>query len=246
MIPVLMSTVNTFVENGKNIEITFRALKYYPSNNSCGFTIILIIEYMLFTVYVEYPLLFAISMCAMVQLHGLYLIQLNNDLKEKNAVNLTAKLSKILNDYNSIEEKIRQLSNTLSTSLFVILLICFCNLFIILSYCLTNVIPRFLLYELCANGFTSLIIVFSVTICCSAIPENMLRIKKTAASLWDDCVLSDLEYRKCMSLLERITNKDVIYISAGGVLDFKKSFLLSSLGTLFTYGLLILNQERIS
>ncbi|GFT11188.1 hypothetical protein TNCV_1143391 [Trichonephila clavipes] len=32
---------------------------------------------------------------------------------------------------------------------------------------------------------------------CSAIPENLLKIKKTAARLIDDCVLSDLENAKC-------------------------------------------------
>ncbi|GFY70658.1 uncharacterized protein TNIN_321081 [Trichonephila inaurata madagascariensis] len=245
MIPVLMSTVNTFVENGKNIENTFRALKYRPQNDSCGVTVTLMIEYMLFTVYMEYPLLFATCMCAVVHIYELYLLHLNNDLKEKNAINLSAKLSNILNDYNNIEEKIRLLSDTLSTSLFIILLISFCNLFTILAYCLTNVIPRFLLYELCANGFISLIIIYSVTIYCSAIPENMLKIKKTAVKLIDDCVLSELENRKCLTFLERIANKDIIYISAGGVLDFKKSFLLSALGTILTYGLLILNQQRI-
>ncbi|GFY70660.1 hypothetical protein TNIN_321101 [Trichonephila inaurata madagascariensis] len=115
-----------------------------------------------------------------------------------------------------------------------------------MSYCLTNVISSISLYEFCTNGFTNLLIIFSVTNCCSAIPESMLRIKKTAARLMDDCVVSDVEDRKCMSFLERIAKKDIIYITAGGVLDFKKSFLLSSLGTLLTYGLLILNLNGIS
>ncbi|GFY47980.1 hypothetical protein TNIN_321311 [Trichonephila inaurata madagascariensis] len=39
IIPVLMSTINTFVENGKNIENTFKALKYRPENNPCGVTL---------------------------------------------------------------------------------------------------------------------------------------------------------------------------------------------------------------
>ncbi|GFT52980.1 uncharacterized protein NPIL_616641 [Nephila pilipes] len=103
-----------------------------------------------------------------------------------------------------------------------------------------------LIFELCSNGSTGLLMMFFLTTCCSRIPDYMLRIKTKAKVLMDNQVLLGLEGSKNMYLLNRIAEKDTIYLSAGGLLDFKRSFIFSTFGTIFTYGLLILNLNRIS
>ncbi|GFU27361.1 hypothetical protein NPIL_662201 [Nephila pilipes] len=115
-----------------------------------------------------------------------------------------------------------------------------------MSYCLRKELTPLLLFELCSNGSTSLLMMFFLTTCCSRIPGYMLRIKTKAKVLMDNQVLRGLEGSKNMYLLNRISKKDTIYLSAGGLLDFKKSFVFSTFGTVFAYGLLILNLSRIS
>ncbi|GFY44410.1 uncharacterized protein TNIN_306731 [Trichonephila inaurata madagascariensis] len=202
-------------------------------------------QYMYFTVYLEYPCLFALSVCILVHHYGLLILCIDNDLRKMNLAADPKQLRTIVNDYISLEKKINLLKDSLSTSLFIILLICFCNLFTVLSTSLEEEITSSLILELCSNGFTGVIVIFSLTICCSKIPEYILRTKMTTRSLIDKFQLNELDCAKTV-LLKRILETNVIHLSAGDVVYFKKSFLLSAFGTLFTYGLLIMNFKKDS
>ncbi|GFT67239.1 uncharacterized protein NPIL_254281 [Nephila pilipes] len=110
-----------------------------------------------------------------------------------------------------------------------------------MSSCLEEEITSVIILELCSNAFTGIVVISSVTIYCSKIPDYMLKIKMTARHLIDKCVLNYLDYGNTVDILKIISQKDEIYLSAGGIVHFKKSFLLSAFGTLFTYGLLIMS-----
>ncbi|GFY64002.1 uncharacterized protein TNIN_415091 [Trichonephila inaurata madagascariensis] len=117
----------------------------------------------------------------------------------------------------------------------------FWSLELSLQTSLEEELTSFLTLEIISNGFTGVAVIFSLTICCSKIPDYILRTKMTARVLIDKCVLNEFDYGRTVPLLKRIAKKDVIYLSASDIVYFKKSFLLSALGTLFTYGLLIMN-----
>ncbi|GBO45833.1 hypothetical protein AVEN_41516-1 [Araneus ventricosus] len=156
---------------------------------------------------------------------------------------LTVKCTNIQKDYNIIEENVRLLKLILSTPLFVILLGSFFNLYVVLAYSRYEEVPSCMIVELVVNAFTGVGIISFLIICSSKIPENMLKIKETASLLIDKYQLNIMNKGKAICILDRIEKKNVIYLSACGMIDFKKSLLLTAFGSLFTYGLLILNLE---
>ncbi|GBO19144.1 hypothetical protein AVEN_166038-1 [Araneus ventricosus] len=154
---------------------------------------------------------------------------------------LTVKYTNIQKDYNIIEGNLRLLKLILSTPLFVILLGSLFNLYVVLTYSLHEKFPPCMIVELVVNTFTGIGIILFLIICSSKIPENMLKIKETASLLIDKYQLNIMNRGKAISVLDRLEKKNVIYLSACGMIDFKKSLLLTAFGSLFTYGLLILN-----
>ncbi|GFT11275.1 uncharacterized protein TNCV_1143891 [Trichonephila clavipes] len=79
-----------------------------------------------------------------------------------------------------------------------------------------------------------------VTLFNAKIPECMMGIKTTVAFLRDKYEFSTTSKVKEMIVFNRIIKKDIVYLSAGGIVDFKKSFLVTAFGALFTYGVLII------
>ncbi|GFQ83064.1 hypothetical protein TNCT_193721 [Trichonephila clavata] len=73
----------------------------------------------------------------------------------------------------------------------------------------------------------------------SKIPESMSKIKATVEVMLDENKFHDSDEKKAQFLLKRIEKKSIIYLSVCGMVDLKRSFLLSAFGTLFTYGILI-------
>ncbi|GIX77751.1 hypothetical protein CEXT_413331 [Caerostris extrusa] len=104
-------------------------------------------------------------------------------------------------------------------------------------------IPSFMIFELSINTLTGIVILTSLTFCCSKIPELMIKIKIAVAVLIDKHEANDLIGSKEVRLLKRMEKKEIIYMSACDMIYFKKGFLLSACGTLFTYGLLIVNMK---
>ncbi|GFQ86376.1 uncharacterized protein TNCT_712051 [Trichonephila clavata] len=185
-----------------------------------------------------YPFLFTVSICILIHRYGLLLLQFNNTLKTADFSVMSIKCVDIINDYARIEKKIRLLSEVFSVPLFVMLVVSFFDLYIAMFIYLKTNSP-FNWPEIFLNAFTSLVILFSLALCGSKIPEYMLQIQKTAKLLINKCDVSHSEGVKQLYLLRRILKNDVIYLSAGGMVDLKKSLLLSAAGTFFTYGMLL-------
>ncbi|GFQ83055.1 uncharacterized protein TNCT_193671 [Trichonephila clavata] len=95
--------------------------------------------------------------------------------------------------------------------------------------------------ELVTNAYPGLVIVVSITVCSSSIPEYLSKIKITVGSLLDNEMFRNINKGKDLTLFKRIERKKVIYMSAYDMVYFKKSFLLSAFGVLFSYGLLVVN-----
>ncbi|KAG8197541.1 hypothetical protein JTE90_007277 [Oedothorax gibbosus] len=143
-------------------------------------------------------------------------------------------------------ELIHLLRNTLSVPLFLALMISLLNLFTSLSAFIMKdmeVAPE-IAVEITASSLTGIIILFSLTLCGSKIPETMSDIKETAGKLLVRNAKYKLQYgldNEAIYLLRRVEKHQIIHLSACGMVEIKKSYLISAIGGLFTYGLLILN-----
>ncbi|KAG8197540.1 hypothetical protein JTE90_007276 [Oedothorax gibbosus] len=98
--------------------------------------------------------------------------------------------------------------------------------------------------EITASSLTGIIILFSLTLCGSKIAETMSKIKETAGKLLVRNAKYKLQYglgNEAIYLLRRVEKNQIIHLSACGMVEIKKKFLLSAVGGLATYGLLWLN-----
>ncbi|GIY87557.1 uncharacterized protein CDAR_224501 [Caerostris darwini] len=99
--------------------------------------------------------------------------------------------------------------------------------------------------ELYVFALTGAVLLISLTLCCSRIPESMIKIKSTIAALIDKYQVSDLTSGREIRMLERMEKKEIIYLSACDMVYFRKDFLMSAFGTFLTYGLLIENMKKV-
>ncbi|GFQ71055.1 uncharacterized protein TNCT_249981 [Trichonephila clavata] len=180
-------------------------------------------------------------MLVLIHRSGVFLLKFNQDLKNADFIAFSAKCLEFANDYNLIEEKTRLLREVFSRPLFIILLSSFFNLYSALSVSLQEEIPLYLMVDISSSAFTGVFVIISLTIYNSKIPVYMFDIKATIGSLIDKYKFGKLMNREVLGVFERMETKDIIYMSACGMVNFRKSFLLTSFGTLFTYGLLLEN-----
>ncbi|GFQ83060.1 uncharacterized protein TNCT_193691 [Trichonephila clavata] len=199
--------------------------------------------YAYYLVYSEYPISFTLSTCKLVYRYGLVLQQYNEDIKNLNYSSITAKCFEIANRYTAIEQNIHLLKDTLSFSLFLMLVSGFFNIYTALSYILTYDVPLHICAELSSNACTGAMIIILLTIYCSRIPEYMMAIKGSVGSVIDKNQMHNLNLVGEVRFLTRIENKDIVYLSAGGMINFTKSFLLPAFGTILTYSILIVKLE---
>ncbi|KAF8766506.1 hypothetical protein HNY73_019560 [Argiope bruennichi] len=196
-------------------------------------------EYMYYSVYFEFPCVAVLSVYLMIHYCGNNLLQCNYNAKNMDYLELTVKGIDVQEDYRIIEENIRLLKKILSLPLFVILLNSLFNLYVVLTYCLKDKIPPCMMVELTVSALTGVIIISSLIIHSAKISENMLKMKETINFLIEKHQLHIQDKGREMSILKRIEKKDIIYLSACGMIDFKRNLLLTAFGSLFTYGLII-------
>ncbi|GFT11317.1 uncharacterized protein TNCV_1144131 [Trichonephila clavipes] len=154
---------------------------------------------------------------------------------------LSKDVMKLRNNHNNTERKLYISKDTLSAPLFVTLLISFCDLYVGLSTISHKRVSSFFLVQLGRNVLPGVAIILFVTLSNAKIPECMMRIKTTVAFLRDRYEFGSASKGKEMIVFNRIIKKDIVYLSAGGIVDFKKSFLVTAFGALFSYGVLIIS-----
>lgn len=127
----------------------------------------------------------------------------------------------------------------LSTPLFILLMCNFCGLFIILSnwneVIKTNVA---LTMEYVVNSGSAILMITAQGFCASQIPDNLRKIKTTAERSIN-IYNSYFKNRKVLFYLKRLERIEPIYMTACGIVNFEKRFILNAFGVLLTYGLLI-------
>ncbi|GBN51208.1 hypothetical protein AVEN_74339-1 [Araneus ventricosus] len=238
--PVLHAAVFTSVAQEEQDVIDFYSFGSKLHDKTHIKIVVFIGEYIYCTAFLQFPCLIALSLCVIIHRYGLILRQFNVYLRSMNMQTKYADYNDVLRNYNIIEEKIHLLKRSLSLPLFIVLLNGFFVLYTVLSLSLYNEFRPYMMVEMGCNAFTGVFLLSSSTIFASGIPRYISEIKNTVAFLIEERQLSKLNRDKEIRILERMEKKDLIYLSACGIVDFKKSFLLTAFGTLLTYGLLIM------
>ena len=87
----------------------------------------------------------------------------------------------------------------------------------------------------------SIIIIVIYTVCSSTISENMKKIKRTAREFINRYFCIQPGLQEYLFYLMRIESEEVVHLSVCGLFYLKRGFLLTALGTILTYGLLLIN-----
>lgn len=89
----------------------------------------------------------------------------------------------------------------------------------------------------------SIVAIVALTIYGSMIPEHLAEIRNIVRDFLNCKGCNKLISKENLFYLHRIENQDVVHISACGLLFISRRFLLSIIGLMLTYGLLIINLE---
>lgn len=213
-------------------------------NKRLRLTIRVFFSYIYFVFNMEYPCLIIFSMCLLMVRCGSYLELYYKRFQSLNINVKTASDLDIMKGYFCMIKIVQTLRDTLSIPLFAALTISLLNLYVTLSTSLLlKTISFSYILELTCSGSTGIVTLFSITLCGARIPEFMSKIKEKVGNLLNE----NTKYKKdteFMYLLCRIGKSDVIQLSACGIVKLQRSFLISAIAGLLTYGLLILNFKK--
>ncbi|GFR07646.1 uncharacterized protein TNCT_554981 [Trichonephila clavata] len=239
--PVLLAGTYAYFDYRENKMNRFWTFGHTTQDSKHRILLDFVFLYIYFTVYLEYPCLIAFSLFLLIYNYGKFLLRISENIKITSPITTTEQYVKILSDYNSVEKKIHLLKGTLSIPLLLILSVCFCSQYTALSFGVHGRPSLQHILVTCSNVCTGIVIIFSLALISDTIPEYMLEIKTTAGFLIDNCNYHSLNELEKIMLLKKFKKKETIYLTAGGVVYLKKSFILSAFGAIFTYGLLVLN-----
>ncbi|GBO28956.1 hypothetical protein AVEN_220797-1 [Araneus ventricosus] len=198
-----------------------------------------ICTYAYYSIYMELPLFMALSISVLIHQYGVLLLEYKKDLNSPNFTRTLVTYSKIVKVYNKVEEDVIFLKDVLSTPLFFSFLLSIFHLYTALSSIFQLEIPLHSVMELCNNAITGSAVLSSLAYFSCKIPDYLSEIQTTIGSLIDKHEFKHNNAVKDLLILYRVEKKETIYLSACGAIYFKRGFLLSVYGALFTYGTLI-------
>lgn len=187
--------------------------------------------------YVTYDLCLMLSKCDRILRHYKTLLKLFMLKQDDANIIATSK------DYLMTINVLRKIKNLLNYPVLCLVLCISANLFIKMFLWLSNEYNQNLFGFL---GFVeSVVLTFGtfliMCLYCDKIPNVMLQIKYNTCLFIDKSTGRNIVNKKGMELLKRVECNDIVYISAGGALHIDRKFVLTTVGGLFTYGLLLIN-----
>ncbi|KAG8183275.1 hypothetical protein JTE90_006469 [Oedothorax gibbosus] len=136
------------------------------------------------------------------------------------------------------------LQRTFSKPIFLLVSMHVIHMFTLLAYFLTFTKDQFtgvVLGDSVVIMSTSSLSICAVVLFAARIPESMQEVKQRHQRFLENIVLKSSQRDEVIQL---VIDREVVVMSAGGFVQFQKSFILSVFGALLTYGLLILQLNR--
>lgn len=150
--------------------------------------------------------------------------------------------AEILKEYFGIVKLVRKLNHAITNVSFFIVLYGLQGTFTVLLIISMEDMFKFKKEYLITVTYysTSCIVMFvSYTICSSTISENLIQIRRTATDYINAWDYGQVFNRSNWFYLKRIESEEIVYISVCGIFRMTRGFILSALGAVLTYGLLI-------
>lgn len=239
--PIITSFLIEIMMDFETVEITYWTLEFQVNNviwkriivfNGHFFMLILCF---CFPFYLTFSLSVIIYRCSQVLSGYNTLIQIQLQTKAND-------ITEVLKAFFGIMKLVEKLNQAITNLSFLIVSYSLQGTFIILLTISLEDIFTFNTENICAliYYFTGSVVMFlSYTICSSMIPEKLLQIKKTVREFINGCSYGQFITRQNIFYLKRIESEEIVYISVCGLFHLTRSFILSALGGLLTYGLLI-------
>lgn len=239
LFPYITCVVIQLMVNFETEKLTFWTFQFEVRNKILKRIILLVGNISFFSLTTGFPfyLTFALNVlfyrCSEVL--SIYNVVLQVQLRTTTIGNI--ELFKVFFDMIKMVKKLNEAVKTLS---FLIISLSLGGIFSVLLSMSVN--------ESFNTGYKRMVIFFSpicsimfvsYTICSSMISENLVRIKCTVREFINGCRFSQLSDKQILFYLNRIESEEIIYISACGLFNLKRSLILSALGAVMTYGLLI-------
>lgn len=230
-------------------------LSMYPSDEDCvwnsglGITDPVILKFLLtinsFSTYLycSYtPILITLVVCHVEYRFYRILIAFNQRLENLPMIEDKKEYICLFASYFQIVEILRKLKSSLSPILFTLLLCNFVGVFTFLSSALMFPMMSFTSRLLtCVNGFEGCCMILAQVLYGSLIPGRLKDIQITSGRLIEKHRLYLPSHSKLLFFLKRIERKEIIYMTAGGLINVERNLLLAIWGSLLTYGLLLIN-----
>lgn len=149
----------------------------------------------------------------------------------------------ILKIFFDIVTLVRKLNQTLYSLSFLIVSYSLQGIFnILLKFSLDKIYKSSLIMSIYLFA-CSIVMIIAYTLCGLMIPKNFMRIRETVREFLNRYGYRPFVTKQNMFLLKRMESEEIVYISVCELFPLTRGFILSALGTVLTYGLLIINLQ---
>ena len=149
----------------------------------------------------------------------------------------------LLKEFFDLMKTVKRLNETVMNHSFLIIFYGLEGLFsILLTLSLDDFVKGTMNYIIVViyHVTCSTVMIVSYIFCSSMIPLNLMRIKNNVREFINKFGYDQFSNEEYMFYLQRIESEEIVYMSACELFHLRRSLLLTALGTVLTYGLLII------
>lgn len=203
-------------------------------------------SYWLFLLLITTPILVTAFMCTLLrrctQISEEYIMRLRSLLEMDHYTKMN-----VIENFFTLSQVIENVAKVLYIPTFLLILGNFSMIFTsIESFFSGNINSVSMAYEISLMSASGCVMVLTLTHNCSTMSEKLEIIHNICTKTIDKLTFCSPSDDKMISLLKRMESRDVIYVTACGMVTFNRSLILSAFGALFTYSMLILSMASES
>lgn len=241
--PFFLCLVIGIIENLETVDVSGWLLGYNIQDKIWKRIILLSAFLAIFIFDSGFSYFLTISICVIFyrcsKLISSYNRSLQNELRTKFIINIAH-----FSEFFQFVKILRDLNKTFQHLSFLIIIYNMQKLFIVLLHSTQGDIYNASLFGillLLYSGICSIIMIVALTICSSLIPESLIEIKTVVRDYINDPNYTYTISKRNLFYLNRLECEDIVHISACGMFQLTRGFILSALGLMITYGLLFIN-----
>lgn len=245
LIPTIFSVTSLYLISDSPID-TFWIFGYKLEHFFPWGKLLLFVNVNLYiSLQVVFPGLVTSVYCSHCHRFSKLIIYCSKNLERKDEETHNVFIKQKVSQYLEILAGIESMQNTFSRPMFLLVLMHLLHMFTLLAYLISFTNEQFtylVIGESIVIMTTSFLSLCAVVLFASKIPDNIQKVRQMYQRYQENAVLKLSQKRNEVAQLA--IDREVIVMSASDVVYFKKSFILSVIGALLTYGLLILQFHK--